>query len=269
MTDPLPAAVRAIDPVLLSEVARQAVRAATFELRDWSVTALRHEKSIETTGGLYCYRGQGWDGRALRPWSAILKIVMRPDDGCQDPPELCYWRRELLAYQSGLLARLPSGTIRAPRCYGARELEKEAWIWLENIQEGADPGRQPVWEIADHQQAARRLGQFSGAYLVGTPLPDEPWLCGSLLRGMLADDGWWARFINPDSIQNAWQRPAVQALFPEPDRARVLQIWAEKWRFLAAYERLPRVFCHNDAHRRNLMLRRIPQDQADRADLNA
>ena len=249
MSEDMPEALKAIDSDILTEVARRSLGLPAFRLIDWSVSPLLHEKVIETTGGLFCFRGSGWDGIETKPWSAVLKIVNRPEDGCQDLQELCYWRREMLAYQTGMLSALPD-SVRAPHCFGVSEHERGGWIWLENIQETAGP----VWTLSHFQRAARRLGQFAGDYLVSRPIPNAPWLCGSLFRSFYADDGWWARFMNPASRNNAWQRPVVQSVFPERLRARVLQIWAEKWQWITANERLPQVFCHNDAHRRNLML---------------
>ena len=66
-----------------------------------------------------------------------------------------YWRREALAYQSGMLADLPD-FVRAPGCYGVSEQADGAWIWLENIVEAAGP----TWTLEHFQQAARHLGRF-------------------------------------------------------------------------------------------------------------
>jgi hypothetical protein len=221
-----------------------------FKLADWSVTPLVHEKVIETTGGLFRFDGRGWDGGEMKVWSAVLKVIKRPGDEGEQPQGLGYWRREMLAYQSGMLANLPD-SVRAPRCYGVSEQPNGAWIWLENIVEAAGP----TWTLEHFQQAGRHLGRLGGAYLAGRPAPNYPWLCASLFRSLYADEGWWARFINPASPNNAWQRPLVQAVYAERLLSQgVLQIWAEKEQWLAANERLPQVFCHNDAHRRNLML---------------
>lgn len=245
-------ALKDIDPEIIAGVARQSLDAAEFSLADWSVTPLLHEKVLETTGGLYNFHGRGLADGVLKPWSVVLKKILRPEDGCQTPEELCYWRRELLAYQSGMLAALPPA-IRAPRCYGVSEQARGGAIWLEHIQERAEP----AWTLEQFHNAARYLGQFAGAYLAGEPIPSFPWLCGSLFRAFYADGDWWERFIDPHSANNAWQRPLVQAVYPAALQARVLRIWAEKWQWIAANERLPRVFCHNDAHRRNLMLRKV------------
>ena len=239
-----------LDPQIIANVARGSLNAENLELADWSVAPLRHEAVLETTGGLFRFRGHGWDGGYLRAWSAVLKLVRQPGDECLAPQELCYWRRELLAYQSGLLDALP-GAVRAPRCFGILEQPPGAWIWLEDIEEAVGQD----WGLEQYQQAACRLGQLAGAYLTGAPVPQAPWLCSSLFREFYADGGWWSKFTNPASANNAWQRPLVQAVYSKALQARVLRLWTEKRSYIAANERLPQVFCHNDAHRRNLMLR--------------
>jgi hypothetical protein len=238
-----------VTPQILTEVARRSLGATAFELGEWSYAPLQHEKVIETTGELFLFKGNGWDGAETRQWSAVLKVVEKPGEGCTQPGELCYWRRELLAYRSGWLGNLPGG-VRPPHCYGVSEHENGGWLWLEDIQESA-PAQ---WSLAHYRSAAHHLGRLAGAYLTGTPLPDAPWLCSSLFRTFYEDGGWWERFINPDSPNNAWQRPLVQAVFPAPLPRRVQEIWRKKEAFLSALEQLPQVFCHNDAHRRNLML---------------
>jgi hypothetical protein len=238
-----------ITPQVLTEVARQSLGVTTFELGEWSAEPLQHEKVIETTGGLFLFKGDGWDGTATRHWSVVLKEVEKPGEECTQPGELCYWRRELLAYQSSLLNGLPGG-VRSPHCYGVSEAETSGWLWLENVQESV-PAQ---WSLEHYRMAAHHLGRLAGAYLVGTSLPGAPWLCSSLFRTFYEDGGWWERFIDPASPSNAWQRSVVQRVFRAPLPERVQRIWEEKETFLSALERLPQVFCHNDAHRRNLML---------------
>ena len=244
----------ALDSVMLTEVARRALNDAGAQLVDWALIPLSHEKVIETTGGIYRVQGQALADGAVKPWTAVLKVVRR---SLEQKDEAIFhwddWRRELLAYQTGLLSELPAG-IRAPRCYGVRETRDGGWIWMEDVQEPVGK----VWTLNEFQRAARGLGRFAGAYLVGQAVPARNWLCQSIFRGMLGDEEWWAKFLNPRSPNNAWQRPVVQQLFTEPRKERVLRIWEEKWQFISANERLPRVFCHNDAHRKNLMLLPTP-----------
>jgi hypothetical protein len=78
-----------VTPQILTEVARQSPGAPALELGEWSAKPLRHEKVIETTGGLFLFKGNGWDGAETRQWSAVLKVVEKPGEGCTQPGELC------------------------------------------------------------------------------------------------------------------------------------------------------------------------------------
>ncbi len=238
-----------VTPDILTGVARQYLKAAEAELLDWEMTPVSHEAVIETTGGLYRLHGNAQVRGERLPWSAVLKMVRAPEErDAQTEQSWDYWKREMLVYQSGLLETLPDG-LRGPSCFGVSETPDGGWIWMEDMVEAGDP----TWTIAQYHQAARRLGQLAGAYGLGKPLPAHPWLCSSLFRGFRDDREWWAKFINPQSANNAWQRSVVEQIFPEPDRLRVLQIWAEKDQLIMANENLPQVFCHNDTHRKNLM----------------
>lgn len=59
--------------------------------------------------------------------------------------------------------------------------------------------------------------------------------------------------MNSDSANNAWQSPITQRGFDARQKRRVLQLLAEKELFFDASDRLPQVFCHNDASCRNFM----------------
>ncbi|WII38179.1 hypothetical protein [Paenibacillus thiaminolyticus] len=63
-------------------------------------------------------RNPAMAGRTL-PWSFVVKLVI--PSAAAEPGHYSYWKREALAYQSGLLEELPG--IRAPRCYGVEEQE--------------------------------------------------------------------------------------------------------------------------------------------------
>lgn len=252
MSDEILVQLRSLDLGLLNGVVRRAQGSPTFELLDWSVAPLNHQKIIDTTGGLYRFSGQGQDAAGVRPWSVVLKIVNQPPgEMCQSPREWCYWRRELLAFQSGMLAALPV-PVRAPACYGVTEREGGGWIWMEHIAEAT--GQR--WSLADFGRAAAHLGRFAGAFLTGRPVPDQPWLGEPFFRSIFADGGWWAQHMATDTPESIWQSPLVQRAFSPDLRRRVLEIWADKQRFFDTLDRLPQVLCHNDCHRRNLMWRK-------------
>jgi hypothetical protein len=258
MNPDLPVTLQALDPGALADIVRQDQRNPAFEILDWTVQPLHHEKIIATTGGLYRFSGSGRDGGTTTPWALVLKIINKPTRECQDLREWCYWKRELLAYQSGLLADLPGGLV-APRCYGMTEHDDGGWLWLEHIVEST--GRR--WSLEHYRHAAHQSGRFGSAFLSGAPLPDHPWLSAPFFRSVFADDGFWAAYMNPESPENAWQGRLVGRAFDEPLRSRVLRLWDEKHEFFAAIDRLPQVLCHNDLHRRNLMLRKSADGQEE------
>jgi len=135
--------------------------------------------------------------------------------------ELIDWRREALAYHSGLLDDLP-GDLTAPRCYGV---------------------------------AARHLGQFNGVYLAGRPLPTQPWLNRGFLRAWTADAAR-VTVIEPIAQAETWAHPLVRAAFPDPVVERLLRLHTEREDFLAVLERLPQTLSHLDAFPGNLLARR-------------
>ncbi len=248
-----------LDSDLLTAIARQQQVSPDFELLNWSVKPLGHEKIIRTTGGLCHLSGHGQDGNGIRPWSVVAKIVNHPPgEMYQSPQEWCYWQRELLAFHSGLLAGLP-GPVRAPRCYGVTEQESGGWLWLEHIEEST--GRR--WALTDFGNAAFQMGRFGAVFLNGRALPEAPWLSAPFFRSIFADGGWWAQHMATDTAESIWQHPLVQQAFSGDLRRRILAVWAEKERFFDALDRLPQLLCHNDCHRRNLMWRRAANGEEE------
>jgi hypothetical protein len=119
------------------------------------------------------------------------------------------------------------------------------------------------WSLDHFRRALYRFGQFGGACLTGTPLPDAPWLSSPSLQSLFPDGGGWMTFMNPDADHNAWQYPVVQRAFGEPLRSRALGVLAEKDRFCDAFDRLPQVFCHKDLNRRNMMFSTTAEGQEE------
>jgi hypothetical protein len=156
-----------------------------------------------------------------------------------------YWKREWLAYASGLLGGLP-GRLRAPRLLLATEpAEGVAWFWLADVV--GLPGAQ--WGTAQYARAAHDLGTMQGAFATGRPpLPAHPWLS----RGWLAD--WvgaavrsW-RLVDDDA---AWQDDRLECLSALRPRAR--DVWAVRGRLLAIVDGAPRTLVHLDFWPNNLI----------------
>src|SRR3712207_7779326 len=57
------------------------------------------------------------------------------------------------------------------------------------------------------------------------------------------------------------RRPPRSTLFPYTTLFRSRRLWEERERFLTALDRLPQTFCHHDAFRRNLLVRRGPEGE--------
>jgi hypothetical protein len=155
-----------------------------------------------------------------------------------------YWKREFLAYDSGLLGHLPPG-VRAPACYGAEELPNgTARIWLEDVR---DTFGRP-WPLKRYALAACHAGQFNGAYLAGRVLPDVPWLVvgGGLSR---------FNIVGPDleKVRALGNHPLLRREWPDETLIdRSVRVWREREIFFAALARLPQTLSHLDFFRLNL-----------------
>lgn len=242
---------------------RRALGDAAAALADWRHEPLVYTDRTPIAGGVYRVVGRARSRGAVVPWSLILKIArapagrswpdgrVAPEGWGMDPSHAQYWRREAAAYRSGLLDDLPPGVV-APRCFGVAARGDDAlWLWLEEISE-TEPG---PWPLARYGVAARRLGQFNGAYLAGRPLPAYPWLNRRFLRAWTTDP---ARAAVTQTITRAetWAHPLVRAAFPAPIVGRLLRLLAEREALLAAMDRLPQTLSHLDAFPGNLLMRR-------------
>lgn len=233
--------LQAIDQATLTPVVRQALGSDSVTLVDWQVAPHR--------GGagqcVYRFAGSAQDQGQTVPWSLILKVARAPD-GEAEPSAHRYWKREMLAYQSGLLADLPAG-LQAPRCFGVAEQPGGGgWLWLEEITDAA-VGR---WPRERFTTVARHLGIFSGTYLTDRPLPAYPWLSRGWFRSHVASVAP-AIDVLPELLEHPLLRPAL----PTATAARILRVWHEREAFFDALDRLPQTFCHLDAFPRNVFVR--------------
>jgi hypothetical protein len=238
--------LQSIDPQTLAEVVRQDQRSPAFEISEWNVDYLSH-KGIVNPEGLFLFSGVGHDSEGSRPWSVVLKVLRKPDYE-QDPRDIWYWKRELLAAQHDLLPQ-HEGPLSAPGIYAVMEYEDSGWIWMEHI---VEKSRQP-WTLEDYAFAAHALGYANGLSLMAAPSPDYPWLCTEHCR-------WWLRLIEGREPEKAWENPYVSKYFPHNLRAGWEQLWSERETFLTALSKVPQHFSHFDTTRHNLMLR----EKADR-----
>jgi Phosphotransferase enzyme family len=249
MIDSVQSRLRSLQAPDLVPLVRQALGKPTLTLLDWRSEPIAGGAGRYASGGLGVYRlsGTGRDPDGIHPWSLILKVTSgTAQTGSNDPGAWNYWKREVLVYQSGLLAQLP-GSLSAPQCYAITEYpDEEVWLWLEDIREPAAP-----WPLERYTLAARHLGQFNGAYLTGYPLPTaRPWLTWGRVHEWLALDQpviERCRQYVGTSLARQW--------FLGDSFERMMRLWANRERLLHAFERLPICYCHHDAFRRNLLSR--------------
>jgi Phosphotransferase enzyme family len=248
MDNSAPAWFRNLQISDLQPIVRQVLNRPTAELVDWKIQRMGGGVS-EYTGrsfGIFRVNGTARVDDQEQPWSAVVK-VFGPSDHSElnDAAHPGYWKREVLAYQSGLLWQLPGG-VTAPRCYAIQELPDGVYcVWLEMVRE-----RDGQWTREQHHRAAHHLGRFNGAYLTGLTLPEADWFT----RGRIS----LSRFasVEPDR-KNLLQysETSLGRWLSKPSIERMMRLWEQREGLFAGLDRLPTCFCHHDAFRRNLMLR--------------
>jgi hypothetical protein len=232
-----------IDAQQLAGIVAQALAEPTLRLGKWQIKPL--SGGLELFNRVYLLSGLAKTSSGERTWSLVLKTMLCDSSNEATPQATRYWKREAAFYQSGLLDD-PSCRVVPPRCYQVSQQGDVVWIWLQAIQ---DELPRP-WPTEKYGEAARCLGCFNGAYLVGKPLPVEPWLSQHWLRGYLEQ----AAPIVKD-LPELRKLPFFQKTYAEVSNDFMLQAWERRGEFLNALERLPQVFCHQDAIDGNLLWR--------------
>ncbi|MBD2869073.1 phosphotransferase [Paenibacillus sp. IB182493] len=210
-------------------------------LTDWRCDPIGSPNGNFVTGGVYRISGNTEVGNgAVLSWTLILKVVIA-DPKRDDPVHYNYWRREVMAYQSGALRRLPAQFI-VPECYAVDEKDDGlVWLWLEDMKH--EPR---AWERNDYAYAAEKLGEFQAAYLHGQPLPEWPWV----------NRGWMRSWINECKNYRTMPRTedwtaASERVYALLDPFRELEGSIVDW--LAALDRLPKTFAHQDYYELNIL----------------
>ena len=190
-------------------------------------------------------QGQAQTATGNQAWSLIRKVIT-PSGGSPNPEVWDYWRREVLVYQSGVLAELPQG-LAAPQCFAIDEAgADEYWLWLEDI--GTVDGS--TWPLPRYGLAARHFGRWNGIYLTQQPLPPAPWWRGADVEQRLA-----LATAGMVELPQLRHNPLFVDLLTEDRVERIQRLWAERATLLAGLAQLPRTLCHRDAFARNLMRR--------------
>lgn len=240
--------LKIVDKATLTPLIQNALGIEPIEILDWHFQSLHGGAgdlgtSTPGVGGIARFIGTACAQHNTVPWSLILK-VLPPRTSTDDPYAET---RELHAYQSGLLDRLP-GNITAPRCFSIlAEPGEAACMWIEDICD--ELGQK--WPPSHYGLVARHFGQLNGAYLVDQALPTVPWLSRSFLRQWVA-----GQVDSVTKLTAAQVHPIIHHMYPSDVCDGIRRLWAERELFLDAIERLPQTFCHLDAFRRNLFVRK-------------
>jgi hypothetical protein len=253
-----PSKVLAFESASLTHRVRKAIQQPSFQLDDWICTPLMGHISNPATGGLYRVAGTGQQNGMSMPWSLILKVVRLAEDAPQgwgsDLLHFGYWKREALAYKSGILEDL-GANLRAPRCFEVEEQsDGSVWLWLEEVP-GSD---QASWPVERYGRAAHHFGLWQGSYLADRSLPDFPWLRSGWLRSWVTHFEFLKDYL---PLPDFWEHPLVRAAFPVPVADRLLALWAERMKWMDILDRMPLTLCHFDTWRPNLLACTDPDGQ--------
>jgi hypothetical protein len=225
----------------------RAVVAASGGPSDPSALACEHisaQAVASATAGIWRFASDGW--------SFVLKVLRHGAGGSpnwrsgEDESHWYYWRREALAYSSGLLARL-AAPLRAPRCYGVFDRpDGSTGVWLEDLRRAASAGS---WTLDAYRSAAFALGRAQGEVTASGDLPADRWLARNWLRRYVERRQEFLGYLDDMS---AWRLPLV-GRYLRPELAEEIRvIWDERERLLAVAEGAPQTLCHLDLHPGNL-----------------
>lgn len=210
-----------------------------------AVEPLLHNLENAGVGGIWRVRGSSG--------SAVLKIARPPaaaPDGSSswqtsdDSTHFNYWRREALAYETGLAATAYADAgITAPALISADAREGGGVeLWLADV--GGPAGfRWPVPRLA---RFAHELGAAQARWI--GRVPDTAWLSRNWLSQYLAYGP--SRTVSVSAAD--WDHPSV-ASWPAEVRYRLLRLWAEWDHALAAAQAAERTLCHLDVWPANLL----------------
>jgi Phosphotransferase enzyme family len=250
---------RPLDQVTAAELA-PVVQSALRDDQAWPLTWKIDE--LDWTGnpatvGLFRLSGRARisEGGEV-PWMVVLKVVADTDFGdaiidhfTHEPEGMNYWRREALAFSSGLLAGWP-GPLVPVRCYGVDEAsEDQVWIWLE-ARDGA--GSHAQWTIDQLAAAAYDFGALGAQWQ--SKLPDivhYPWLEQRWLHDWVAFVRLFAvdHFLEHDGCGND---SPVETFLTTGTRQRIADLISDADDLLADFESLPHTLAHHDPQWSNL-----------------
>ena len=227
----------------------------------WAAESLGWAAVNPATLGLYRLTGLAKVGsRDAVDWAVVLKVVGDVELGgspldmgfLHDPQDFNYWKREALAFDSGLLDGWP-GPLVPVRCLGVDNTEQGvSWIWLE-----AHGGAQirDAWTLEELAVLAYDLGAFSAQWVDHPPSASSyPWLVQRWLRAGVTcfRDIGVGHALEHDGC---WEHPLVAAALPAGTRQRVRSLFDGAEELLALLDSMPTTLAHHDTQASNFFIR--------------
>jgi hypothetical protein len=227
-----------LDIGALTAAVRAALGRPEATIEGWQVRPLR---GLSFGAAIHRVSGMASHGGVRVPWSVIRKKVR---DAGDSPGDIFYWRREPLAYASGLLAELAGAA--APLCFAQSEEPGGVVLWLEDLADG-DGAR---WTAERYALVARGLGSLGGAHASSPPVPDWPWLS----QGLLAS---WVELgaAGFEAFTEAARDPLLARLYPPKVAAIMVELWQARRRICDILAGWPQVLGHLDAVPANVIVR--------------
>lgn len=205
--------------------------------------SLVHNEGNAATGGIWRVREPAGN--------RILKVACPPSEQprgrpawqtSDEPTHWNYWRREVLAYRTGLAATVyaDAGIVAPELIRVLARSDGSMALWL--AEETGAPGIQ--WTPARLAHFARQLGQAQAEW--AGRVPDLAWLSRGWLGQYLAGRDVWV----DENVD--WDHPEAK-VWPEPVRRVLAGMMASRATLLARAEASPRTLCHLDVWPMNLI----------------
>ena len=230
----------------ITNIACFALSVPEATVSSWHCAPIAYANVGGDSRGLFRINGTATTSGQRCNWTVILKVFRPlPDGSTTSVVSNHYWKREALAYTSGLVTKLPEG-VRVPRCYDVEEMEDGSlWLWMEEVQSDVAP----PWPLSRFRLAAYHLGLLNGQYLVPHSLPQYEWLSNSMTRAWAEENAYTISLIEQTEV---WEVPPLCLTFTQPVRERLLHLWDERETFYETLASLPTTLCHHDVGHRNL-----------------